>query len=206
MPPWPNSLGHHRGVVTLPLVLTGRDIPAAELSGMRLDGEIYPLAEGWCAIDELEGPVHRAAAALGERSRRFISELGTAAWVWGATPDLPQLTELCVDLRARARLRHHPLVRVRELVLDPGDRVEVGGASVTSPLRTAVDLARFREILSETEQKSIIELALIGGFGLEQCRELLDRRRNLPEKRRAIARLAELLSERGSTRGELSPH
>jgi hypothetical protein len=161
---------------------------------MRLDGEIYELADGWCAIDELEGPEHRAAAVLGGRSPRLIAELGSAAWIWGAAATLPRTTEFCVDLGARARLSPSPRVRVRELVLDSGDRVELDGVAVTSPLRTAVDLARFRDSPSGDESVAIVTLAGIGDFGLEQCRELLNRRRNLPEKRRALQRLSELLS------------
>ena len=155
---------------------------------MRLDGEVYPLADGWCPIDQLEGPAHRAAGLRGDRSSRLIAELGSAAWVWGATPVLPAVHEFCVDLGARARVRA-PLVRV----LDPGDRVDLGAGAVTSTLRTAVDLARFRECLSADEMASITELARLGGFGLGECRALLERRRNLPEKQRALTRLTELL-------------
>jgi hypothetical protein len=177
----------------LPTVLTTLDLPAPELGGMRLDGEVYPLAEGWCSIDVLETPAHRARAVRGQRSERLIAELGTAAWVWGVTPSLPRLVEFCVDLGARARLRISPLVRVRELVLDDGDRVDLVGGAVTSRVRTAVDLARFREELGDDDARSIVGLASDGGFGLAECRELMDRRRNLPEKRRALARLRELL-------------
>jgi hypothetical protein len=177
----------------LPTVLTTLDLPAPELGGMRLDGEVYPLAEGWCTIDVLETPAHRARAVRGLRSERLIAELGTAAWVWGATPLLPGLVEFCVDLGARARLRISPLVRVRELVLDPGDRVVLDGGAVTSRVRTAVDLARFRDELSDGDAASIFELSRQGGFGLAECRELMDRRRNLPEKRRALTRLSGLL-------------
>lgn len=177
----------------LPAVLTDRDIPAPELGGMRLDGEVYPLAEGWCSIAELESPVHRAHAVLGRRSARLIAELGTAAWVWGATPIVPRVVEFCVDLGARARLRISPIVRVRELVLDPDDRVDLAGVGVTSPVRTMVDLARFRDPLTDDDRRVIVELARIGGVGLAEGRELMDRRRNLPEKRRALTRLTELL-------------
>jgi hypothetical protein len=177
----------------LPTVLTTHDLPAPELGGMRLDGEVYPLAEGWCCIDVLETPAHRALAVRGRRSERLIAELGTAAWVWGATPTLPRLVEFCVDLGARARLRLNPLVHVRELVLDPGDRVDLEDGAVTSRVRTAVDLARVREPLSDEDAASIVELARQGDFGLDECLQLIDRRRNLPEKRRALVRLRELL-------------
>jgi hypothetical protein len=189
----------------LSTVLTTLDLPAPELGGMRLDGEVYPLADGWCSIDVLETAAHRAQAVRGLRSERLIAELGTAAWVWGVTPVLPRVVEFCVDLGARARLRISPLVRVRELVLDPDDRVDFAGSpsspsgagspggAVTSRLRTAVDLARFRDVLTETDAHSIVELARDGGFGLDECRGLISRRRNLPEKRRALARLGTLL-------------
>src|SRR3954465_3224070 len=123
----------------LPTVLTTLDLPAPELGGMRLDGEVYPLREGGCSIAVLEAPAHRARAVRGQRSERLIAELGTAAWVWGVTPSLPRLVEFCVDLGARARLRISPLVRVRELVLDPDDRIDLAGGAVTSRVRTVVD-------------------------------------------------------------------
>lgn len=178
----------------IPAVLTARDIPAPELDGMRRDGELYALADGWCSIDEFEGPAARAAALRGGRSPRFIAELGSAAWVWGATSHHPSITEFCVDIGARARL-HDPLIRVREVVLDREDWIELGAGSVTSPLRTAVDLARFRERLDD-DAAAIVALARLGRFGLHECRQLLERRRNLSEKRRALTRLTELLSPR----------
>lgn len=161
---------------------------------MRLDGEVYALADGWCPVDEFEGPAQRAVGVLGERSPRLIAELGTAAWIWGVAPTLPRRIEFCVDLGSRARLLSSPLVRVRELVLDADDRVAFAGAAVTSPLRTAVELARVRDVLSKDEETAIVALSRLGGFGLTDCHALLDRRRNLPEKRRAAVRLGVLLS------------
>lgn len=181
-------------MASLPPVLTVRDLPGPELDGMRLDGEVYRLADAWCPVDQLESPAHRAAAVRGTRSARLIAELGTAAWIWGVTDRLPPVREFCVGLDARARLRHDATVRVRELVLDADDHVRLGGAGVTSMLRTAVDLARFRPGLSDVDAASIVALGRRGGFGIPECRELLDRRRNLPKKRRALDRLAELLA------------
>ena len=138
----------------------------------------------------LEGPAHRAAAALGIRSPRVIAELGTASWIWGATPRLPPVREFCVGLDARARLRTDASVRVRELVLDAADLVALGPVRVTSPLRTAVDLARFREQFDDEQSAVVTALARLGGFGFAECRDLLERRRNLPLKRQALTRLS----------------
>jgi hypothetical protein len=182
--------------MTLPPVLTSRDLPDAELRAMRLDGEVYALAGAWCAMDELEDVRHRITAVRANRSSRLIAELGTAAWIWGASADLPGPLEFCVGLDARARPARSSEVHVRELVLDPADLVEGESGAVTTPLRTAVDLARFRAELSAEEQSAIVTLAAIGGFDLGQCDALLDRRRNLPGKLRARERLRSLLSPR----------
>ena len=171
---------------TLPSVLDDHDLPAAELAAMRLDGELYPLAGAYCPIDQIETAAHRARAVRGRRSPRLIAELGTAAWVWGAIPRLPAPVEFCVDLAARARLRPNPHTTVRELVLDPEDVVDLDGSGVTSPLRTAVDLARFQDAF---DPDAVAALAAIGGFGWQECLAVLDRRRNLPAKNRAKARL-----------------
>jgi hypothetical protein len=48
-------------------------------------------------------------------------------------------------------------------------------------------------VLSESDAASIVGLANDGGFRLAECRDLMNRRRNLPEKRRALRRLSELL-------------
>ena len=184
----------------LPHLLTTLDLPAAELASMRLDGEVYALGDGWCPIDVLEGPIHRALAARGTRSPRLIAELATAAWVWGALPAAPSTAEFCVDLAARARVRTSGLVRVRELALEEGDCVQLGAAAVTSPLRTAVELARCRNQLSAREENAVVELSRLGGFGLVDCLEFLTRRRKLPDKRRAILRLTELLTQPAFTR------
>ena len=67
---------------------------------------------------------------------------------------------------------------------------ELGGRRVTTPVRTAVELARARERFGENDAEAVRELGRIGGFGLEECLALMNARRNLPAKRRAAERLA----------------
>lgn len=181
-------------VAVLPEALSAADLPLPELHAARLDGELYPLAAGFCPVDARDHARTRAGAALAGRSTRLIAELGTAAWVWGATDGPPAVLEFCTRLDARARLSPTPLAVVRELVLDPDDVVDLG-ARVTSPLRTAVDLARFRPVLHPVDADAILRLAALGGFGPAQTVELLDRRRNLHGKRRAKERLAAVFGE-----------
>ncbi|MEO8262300.1 MAG: type IV toxin-antitoxin system AbiEi family antitoxin [Pseudolysinimonas sp.] len=173
----------------LPSVLDGAQLPLAERMAAVLDGELYPLGGGHCPVDEVPTPTLRLAAALAGRHERMIAELGTAAWVWGALTCEPELLELCVDLRARARPPQARHASVREVVVTAGDLHELGGRRVTTPVRTAVELARARERFGEGERETVRELGHIGGFGLADCVTLMNARRNLPAKRRAIERL-----------------
>jgi hypothetical protein len=159
----------------------------------RLDGELFAFADGHCAIDELERPELRLNAVIGARPRRLIAELDTAAWVWGARLSMPVRLEFCVDLNARARPPATPLTTVREVVLTPGDVTALGPYRVTTPLRTAVDIARVREVFGPEDGEAVRRLAVLGGFDLGACRAFMDRGRNLPAKRRALERLGECL-------------
>ena len=174
---------------TLPRVLFSRDLPEAELQAARLDQELYRLAEAYCPIDEIELPEHRAVAALGDRSSRFIGELSTASWIWGAIVRLPAMLEFCTELDARARLAPSRRVAVRELVLDPADVVRLGPVRVVTPLRAAVELARFRSEWGADQIAEVAALASIGGFDLDEALALMNRRPNLHAKRRAAQRL-----------------
>jgi hypothetical protein len=180
--------------MTLPPVLHEAALPLAERMAARLDGELFAFGDGYCPIDEVDGPSLRLAAILGARPARLIAELATAAWVWGARDVAPVHLEFCVDLRARARPPATRLATVREVVLLPGDVTSLdGGFRVTTPLRTVVDLARMRDDFDAEERDAVRCLAELGRFGLDACREYMDRGRNLPAKRRALVRLSACL-------------
>ncbi len=178
----------------VPPVLHEAELPLAERMAARLDGELFAVGDGHCAIDEVERPALRLNAVLGARTVRLIAELGTAAWVWGARETLPSRLELCVDLRARARPAPSPLTTVREVVLGGDDVATFGSYRVTTPLRTAVDLARIREDFAPADAEAVRRLAGSAGFDLAACRAYMERSRNLPAKRRALQRLADILS------------
>jgi hypothetical protein len=184
----------------VPPVLLDSELSLAERMAARLDGELFAFGDGHCPIDEVEGPALRAHAILGSRPHRLIAELSTAAWVWGAGPTIPARLEFCVDLRARARPAATPLISVREVVLGPEDVVALGHYRVTTTIRTAVDLARIRDPFEVEDREAVLALASLGRFGLDDCRTFMDRGRNLPAKRRAIARLSECLGQPALTR------
>jgi hypothetical protein len=126
----------------IPIALTVSDLPVAELAAARLDGELFGLAGSWCPVDALDGPETRAGALSRMAPHRAVAERLTAAWIYGLTPE-PGEHQFCVDVQARTNKPPVTGSRLREVRLDGADTVLLGRLPVTTPLRTAVDLARW---------------------------------------------------------------
>ena len=173
----------------LPSVLSSADLPIAELTAARLDGELFGVDSCFAPIDEIEQTHHRAASLGAVVPDRLIAEQHSAAWVWGAVARPPAPHEFCVASGARVRVLGVRWLRVREVVIDDRELASLGGMLVTTPLRTAIDLARFSARFDDHERSAVLELARTGSFGLGECLDGMDRRRNLPNKRSAAARL-----------------
>lgn len=156
---------------------------------MRLDGECYRLGDSHLPIGLYPDVATRCAAALGSRSPRLTAALGTAAWVWGVGTSPPLRAEFLVALDARWRPPAGSGIRIIESVIHADDVVRLGRASVTTRLRTVIDLARFRRDFSEGDADVIRRLAHAGGFGLAETLDAMNRTRNLAGKRRASERL-----------------
>ena len=179
---------------TLAAVLSFRDLPLAELSAARLDGELYAIDDGYSPVDVPSGPRERAASIAHYCQGRLMAEQRTAAWVWGALEAAPARHELCASLGARARPAHPIRTSVREVVIDASEFVLFDGVAVTTPLRTIIDLARFSATFGEAEREVVVDLAARFGITLERCRTEMDARTNLPNKKRAVARLTVALA------------
>ncbi len=175
----------------LPAALSRRDLPAPELTALVLDGEAYRLDDCAAPIDQVAGPLLRAAVLAAELPARLIAEQHTAAWVWGALPQPPGRHEVCADITARARPALDARLSVREVVILHDDIVPLSGARVTTPLRTAIDLARFVARWDVEEARIVTELLALAGCSVVECARVMNRRRNLPNKRIALDRLAD---------------
>lgn len=172
----------------LPPVLSPVDLDPVELQALRLDGAVYALGGAYCLLGELETPRHRARAALAGQSPRLVAELGTAAWIWGVG-DEPERPRFAVSPTARARVAPGSMGLVREVVHEADDLADLDGWRVTTPLRTALDLARADDF-AETERDVVVRrLAEVGGFGLAHALASLDDRTGIPARRIAAARL-----------------
>jgi len=176
----------------LPPVLSALDLPVAELAAARLDGELFRIDDAFAPVDEIEQPSHRAQALRAALPDRLIAEQRSAAWIWGALPAPPAHHELCVTAGVRTRSPGITWMRVREVVIESSEIATIGDQQVTTPLRTVVDLARFSTVFGEAEELMSRWLMRHHGFGAADCIDGMDRRRNLSNKRQAIARLRRL--------------
>ncbi len=171
-------------------VLSSRDLPLAELCSARLDGELFPLGEFWCPIDEVEGADSRAIAAGLLVPPRCIAERLTAAWIYGVAPE-PLRQQFCVDTAARAHVPLSPRVQLREVRRAMDETRTISGIRVTTELRTVVDLARCPT--DDTDDLVPLLAALLRHGGFSDAAPALSwcRRTGLPHKNLALRRLAE---------------
>lgn len=179
----------------MPPILSSADLPGPELCAAVRDGELFPFTWGFCPIDEVGGELHRAVLLSSAIPPCVILERSSAAWVFGIGESWPDPIEVCTDIHARSKAPPRTGVSVREVVIDEDDIVCLGGVNVTTPLRTAIDLARFEEDFGPAASKLVVGLARIGGFRFSECAAAIDSRRNLPNKRVALRRLAASLAD-----------
>lgn len=167
------------------------ELPAAELCALRLDHTVFPLGNAYVVADGLDSARDRIRGAFGRHSRRLIAELDTAAWIWGARVTSPARFEFCARLAERARLAPGAVDALREVAIAEEEIVTLAGRRVTSPVRTAIDLARFR---ADDAYDSDVVAALLVHARMDPAaaRRELDARRHLTHAARARQRLDEL--------------
>lgn len=164
---------------TLPSILGPRSMPNAELTAAALDGDLVRVADGWCASGQPVGPAERLGGALAGLPEHWTAELATAAWVWGAGPR-PTMLEVTFPPR-RNRRAWPPGVRVRHVGHGDGDVVTLAGRLVTSPVRTAVDLAQHFDrpessaLIAELCVVQELDLAELAGRAMASRRSLIER-------------------------------
>ena len=178
----------------MPTVLTTTTLPRAELAAARLDGELFALDEAWICADEPDRGDARAAAVAallppaGSTERLVMMGL-TAAWLHGATDAPPWRHEVCVRLGDRSRLRLPRRVLLRELSMTDADECRVGCLRVTTPARTAFDLARL-PFPSVAEAGAMETLVRLHGIGPADVADGI--REHLPGGRLALERIGAL--------------
>lgn len=175
-------------------VLHTEDLPEAELSALRLDGDLFGLGSAYCAIDEIDTPALRGASLARLAGPRLIVERLTAAWVWGAVDRCPERPEFCSSLDARSRPWKPMPIEHREVAIEPDEVQLVAGVSVTTPTRTLLDLARMSHGDDDRVVAAMRRLVADGLVDGRSASSALASRPNLPHSRRALARMRRALN------------
>jgi AbiEi antitoxin C-terminal domain len=184
------------------LLLPGLPFSRNELRAMELDGLLVNVfAAGFVGATETITPAHRAlaAAALLPRgiSRKVVLGRLTAAWVYGCAEPAPKVTVL-MDHRYRATSQgRNRSVNIHEVSLGTSDTVSMAGVQVTSPLRTALDIA-----VHAADDEAVPALLALSAVPALKCplgyvRQTLQLRQRMPGKAKALDRVSAALEQRG---------
>ncbi|WP_144658949.1 hypothetical protein [Paenarthrobacter nicotinovorans] len=182
------------------LYSAGRIFTWNELQGMAVDGILLPLygksyASPGVAITQR---IRARSAALGvpERIRtKVVAGRLTAAWIYGcASP--PGKLSLLVDAKHRiSSLRGTLACSLHEVRLGQLDVVSLGGMLVTSPLRTAADIALHVETVRALPVlRRLLDRPELG-IKLRLLVLAVEAAPRVPHKKRALATLAQLAPE-----------
>lgn len=175
----------------LPDALTRSDLPLAELASARLDGELFQQADAWLPIDTADSPTSRARSLRMMAPPNAVAERRTAAWIYGLGSE-PSRHQFSVDVHHRSRKPDDPRFQLREVLLDRRETVSVGGLGLTTPLRTAADLARWGAGTGEpTDVELLARVLRYGGIDSAAFVRQLARRPRAAFNKVALVRLAE---------------
>lgn len=114
--------------------------PQAVRESWRLHGALIACGPGFRGVGWPETPTVRLAALAYALDERRIVTHRSAAWVWGATRRAPEPLELSMRPGVRRPLTIPSNVLMREMRGSDADAVQLGEFSVTTPLRTVIDL------------------------------------------------------------------
>jgi hypothetical protein len=175
----------------------GKPFSWPELQSMAGDGVLRQFHQhGYSLPDVAASPQMRARAAAdtvpAAIRQRVVAGRMTAAWIYGCANE-PDRLALLVDAKRRiSSLRNTRGCSLHEVRLGPCDVVSLGGLMVSSPLRTALDIALHVEaqralpaleaLLSRPENDVRLRLLVLA----------IEATPRVPHKRSALEKLARL--------------
>ena len=183
-----------------PVLVPGRPFTPAELQAMAIDGVLRRLVGDSYAPAPAPVTAELRAAALATTydprlRHRTVVGRQSAAWIYGCAPEPPVPVLLVPSPRRLSSARKARGVLVHEVWLGDFDVIELGPLRITSPLRTAVDMAMH----GETPLASLVLRRLLGRSGLGLTPSLVSRALEAlprqPRKQRGREVLARLLRE-----------
>ncbi|WP_271178823.1 hypothetical protein [Leifsonia poae] len=182
----------------LPRLLGPPTIPQAELSALRLDGQLYRVGDSYATLDTPDTHELRAEAFALLAAPSMIADRRTAAWIHGVRAEPPPVLHACVDRARRGPASNPPGIDLRQCALERGDVLRVGRARLTSPLRTVVDLLRTEQRFTAGLALQVQALLALAGVAPAECQAHIKRHIQSPGTRRALVRLAAVPQHRAA--------
>lgn len=173
----------------------GKPFAGPELQSLAADGLLARFHQhGYTLPGTPASPQLRARAAAGNVPaairQRVVAGRMTAAWIYGCAAE-PDRLALLVDAKRRvSSLRNTRGCTLHEVKLGPFDVISLGGLMVSSPLRTALDIAlhveperavpALAELLARPQQDVKLRLLV----------RAIEATPRIPHKRNALEKLA----------------
>ncbi|NUS35363.1 MAG: hypothetical protein HOQ04_02680 [Pseudarthrobacter sp.] len=175
----------------------GSPFAGPELQSLAADGLLARFHQhGYTLPGLAASPQLRARAAAGavpaSIRQRVVAGRLTAAWIYGCAPE-PDRLALLVDAKRRvSSLRSTRGCTLHEVKLGPFDVVSLGGLMVSSPLRTALDIA-----LHVEPERAVPALAALLARPQQDVRlrllvRAIEATPRVPHKRAALEKLGRL--------------
>lgn len=180
------------------------DFSTAELWACVLEGELTAMGAGFVPVDLPVCPELRATTLSPFCASHATVERQSAAWVYGVTVLEPWPHTIAVDADHRLAILRTQELLIREVKIPTRHRQRLGEVMVTTPLRTAIDLARTvpwapggghggEAAAARSNEMQLREtlwrLIVLSAATIADIDAELDGIPNLPHKRRASARL-----------------
>ncbi len=173
---------------------TWRNLATPEQFSMLLDGQLWrtgPVLHEPDCPDDTNWRAHEASI---DCPPNVVLVRLSAAWIWKCLDAPPARWQVTSVDRSRLQTMPHARFAVCDLKLEPQDVLRLRNSRVTSPGRTAIDIARYEERLLENDIARLLrDLLIIHGTTFGKVDEIISRvedAQHLPYKRRCLERIA----------------
>jgi hypothetical protein len=167
---------------------------------MVLDGDLWRVGATVLQSDSPDDPMGRLRLLAMRCPPQIAIVRLSAAWVWHARDMIPQRIEVATTDGTRLASQHNSPYTTCDLRLGKNDVIRGEMAAVTSPSRTATDIARYETNLHEADVIEILRRLVRAHrryFGTTDT--IIDHvmsSKHLPYKERCLIRLNNAISER----------
>lgn len=188
---WMHRLRDAESMSVLSCLVDTASLSIAELSAVRLDGDLRECGGAFLALDEPDLPAARAQAvrSLAPDGPLLVEHL-SAAWVHGFIPTPPTIGRFAVSMAERGKVKPPLPFQLREVVISAAEVQLIGGVPVTTPERTCLDLLRDADLADAVAISIVAECVRRGLTQYEPLAMRLSHAFRLPRKALAQRRLA----------------